>query len=177
MSDLPSAGKRDSAYYLPVRAPAEDATLDPDATLAALKPIFENPAIAKRNHNIKFDQIVLAANGVSLAGVAGDSMLAHYLLQPGARGHGLDDLTLDLLGHKNISITELIGKGKKQITMDTVRTAMVRDYAGEDADAAWQLAAKLEPELAAQGVPRTVRQAGSAARGRARGDGTYRHPR
>ena len=54
--------------------------------------------------------------------------------------HGLDDLTLDLLGHENISITELIGKGKKQMTMDKVRTASVRDYAGEDADAAWQLA-------------------------------------
>jgi DNA polymerase-1 len=139
------------AYYLPVRAPEEDKQLDPDATLIGLKPIFENPKLEKRNHNIKFDQIVLAANGVALVGVAGDSMLAHYLLEPGARTHGLDDLTLDLLGHKNISITELIGKGKKQTTMDTVRTAIVRDYAGEDADAAWQLGEILEPRLAERG--------------------------
>ena len=139
------------AYYLAVRGPEGDPTLDPDATLQALKPIFENAAVAKRNHNIKFDQIVLASNGVSLTGVAGDSMIAHYLLEPGARTHGLDDLTLDLLGHKNISITELIGKGKKQTTMDTVRTALVRDYAGEDADAAWQLTAILEPRLDAAG--------------------------
>ena len=48
------------------------------------KPIFENPKIEKLNHNIKFDQIVLAAKGVNLAGVSGDSMLAHYLLEPGA---------------------------------------------------------------------------------------------
>jgi DNA polymerase I len=135
------------AYYLPVRAPKEDPSLDPVATLAALKPVFENPKVAKRNHNIKFDQIVLAANGVQLAGVSGDSMLAHYLLEPGARGHGLDDLTLDELKHKNISITELIGKGKKQTTMDTVRTAIVRNYAGEDADAAFQLATIYEPRL------------------------------
>lgn len=139
------------AFYLAVRGPEEDATLDPDTTLQALKPIFENPAIAKVNHNIKFDQMVLASNGVALAGVAGDSMLAHYLLHPAARAHGLDDLTLELLGHKNISITELIGKGKKQTTMDMVRTAIVRDYAGEDADAAWQLAEMLEPELAGSG--------------------------
>ena len=69
-----------------MRAPDEDAKLDPDKTLAALKPVFENPKVEKRNHNIKFDQIVLAAAGVELAGVAGDSMLAHYLLEPGARG-------------------------------------------------------------------------------------------
>ena len=139
------------AYYVPVRAPKEDVALDPDKTLAALKPIFENPKIEKRNHNIKFDQIVLAAAGVHLAGVTGDSMIAHYLLEPGARVHGLDDLTLADLGHKNIAITELIGKGKKQITMDKVRVERVAKYAGEDADAALQLAARYEPQLDKKG--------------------------
>jgi DNA polymerase-1 len=139
------------AYYLPVRAPEPDAHLDPEATLAALKPVFENAAVEKRNHNIKFDQIVLAAAGVRLAGVAGDSMLAHYLLEPGARAHGLDDLTLAEFGHKNIAIAELIGKGKKQVTMDQVPVARVAKYAAEDADAALQLAALYEPQLARYG--------------------------
>jgi DNA polymerase-1 len=139
------------AFYLPVRAPEEDAKLDPDATLAALKPVFEDPKVGKRNHNIKFDEIVLRANGVDLRGVAGDSMIAHYLLSPGSRTHGLDDLTRDLLGHGNIKIAELIGKGKKQITMAHVRTEKVRDYACEDADAAFQLAAKLEPIVVSEG--------------------------
>lgn len=140
------------AYYLPVRAPKEDRALEPAATLTALRPIFENAAIAKVNHNIKFDQIALAAGGVSLAGVAGDSMLAHYLLVPGARTHGLDELTFDFLGHRNIAIAELIGKGKKSQSMDGVRTERVRDYACEDADAAWQLSEKLEPELSNYGL-------------------------
>jgi DNA polymerase-1 len=145
------AWKPKAAYYLPVRAPADDAALDPDTTLAALKPIFEDARVGKRNHNIKFDQIVLAAAGVRLAGVVGDSMLAHYLLEPGARAHGLDDLTLAELGHKNVAISELIGKGKKQITMDKVRVAQVAKYAAEDADAALQLAARFEPQLDAKG--------------------------
>ncbi|MBN9120757.1 MAG: DNA polymerase I [Planctomycetes bacterium] len=143
-----------AAYYLPVRAPEEDPKLDPDKTLAALKPIFEDPEVEKRNHNIKFDQIALAAAGVNLAGVAGDSMIAHYLLNPGARAHGLDDLTLSELGHKNIAISELIGRGKKQITMDKVRVPLVTRYAGEDADAALQLAARFEPQLAERGFRR-----------------------
>jgi len=139
------------AYYLPVRAPKEDGKLDPDATLAELKSVFEDAAVEKRNHNIKYDQIALAAAGVTLAGVAGDSMIAHYLLHPGSRTHGLDDVTRDLLNHANIKIADLIGKGKKQITMDKVRTDRVRDYACEDADAALQLAAILEPQVAAEG--------------------------
>ncbi len=139
------------AYYLPVRGPEGDAKLDPDETLAALKPIFEDAKVAKRNHNIKFDQIALAAAGVHLAGVTGDSMIAHYLLEPGARAHGLDDLTLAEFGHRNIPISELIGKGKKQITMDRVPVATASRYAGEDADAALQLADRYEPMLDARG--------------------------
>ncbi|HEY1189201.1 MAG TPA: DNA polymerase, partial [Gemmata sp.] len=144
--------EKGTAYYLPVRAPEGETVLDPDVALAALKPVFENPGIEKRNHNIKFDLIVLAANGVALAGVAGDSMLAHYLLEPGARAHGLDDLTLDELKHKNIAIAELIGKGKKQITMAAVPVDRVRDYACEDADTAFQLVALFEPRLAEKGL-------------------------
>ncbi|MDY3555936.1 DNA polymerase I [Gemmata sp. JC717] len=146
------AWQKGTAYYLPVRAPVGEPILNPDAVLAALKPVFENPAIEKRNHNIKFDLIALAASGVELVGVAGDSMVAHYLLDPGARAHGLDDLTLDELKHTNISIKELIGTGKKQITMAEVPVTRVREYACEDADAALQLAAAFEPRLEAAGL-------------------------
>ena len=138
--------------YLPVRGPAEDKVLPPDATLAALKPIFEDPAVAKVNQNVKYDQLALLSAGVHLAGVAGDSMVAHYLLHAGERSHGLDELTRKYLGHENISITELIGKGKNQKRMDQVPVAKVFPYAAEDADAAWRLTELLEPQLAAIGV-------------------------
>lgn len=144
--------KEAEAHYVAVRGPKDATVLDPDAVLAALKPVFENPAIGKVNQNIKYDRSVLAASGVNLAGVDGDTMIAHYLLHAGERSHGLDDLTRTYLGHENISITELIGKGKKQITMAGVPTAKVKDYAGEDADAAFRLAAILEPQLEPEGL-------------------------
>jgi DNA polymerase-1 len=140
--------KEAESFYLPVRAPAEDAKLDPDKTLAALKPVFESAQVEKVNQNIKYDLIVLENHGVRLANIAGDPMLAHYLLHAGARTHGLDDLTREYFNHENISIKELIGTGKKQITMDKVRTEQIRRYAGEDADTAFRLAALLEPQLA-----------------------------
>jgi DNA polymerase-1 len=143
--------KAGEGYYLAVRGKGEN-LLDPDKTLTALKPILEDPAVAKVNHNIKYDLLVLRANGVTLAGIAGDSMIAHYLLHSGDRTHGLDTLTQQYFGHTNISITELIGKGKKQITMAEVATDRAAQYAAEDADAAWRLAEVLEPELAAEGL-------------------------
>ncbi|MBY0513977.1 MAG: DNA polymerase I, partial [Gemmataceae bacterium] len=140
------------AYYVPVRGPAEDKVLDPAEVLAALKPVFEDPAVAKVNQNIKYDLLVLEAHGIRVANVAGDPMIAHYLLHAGARSHNLDEMTRVYFGHENISITELIGKGKKQVTMAQVRTAKARDYAGEDADTAFRLASILEPQLVEQGL-------------------------
>lgn len=143
--------KKGEGHYLAVRGKGPS-LLNPDKTLTALKPILEDPSVAKVNHNIKYDQLVFRANGVNLAGVAGDSMIAHYLLHAGERTHGLDTLTQNYFGHENISITELIGKGKKQITMAEVATDKAAQYAGEDADAAWRLAEVLEPELVTENL-------------------------
>jgi DNA polymerase-1 len=135
------------AYYLAVRGPSGEPTLDPDATLAHLKPILEDASIGKINQNIKYDWQVFLANGIRLNGIVGDSMLADYLLHAGTRNHNLDALALDHLQHRNISITELIGKGQNQRPMDRVPTAKVAEYAGEDADVAFRLCEKLEPML------------------------------
>jgi len=143
------------AYYLALRGPLGDETLDPKKTLAALKPIFEDPAKRKVNQNVKFDALVLRANGVELSGVAGDSMIADYLLHAGERGHNLEELSRRYLAHQVIPITDLIGKKTKktpQLTMDQVPTARVAEYAGEDADCAWRLVNLLEPQLEKAGL-------------------------
>lgn len=139
-------------WYVAVRGPGECPTLDPDMVVKDLKPILENPKVQKVNQNIKYDQIVLRAAGIELKGVAGDSMVAHYLLHSGERSHNLDELTRRYLGHENISITELIGKGKNQKTMAEVPTAKVCAYAAEDADAAWRLTNLLEADLDKSGL-------------------------
>jgi DNA polymerase I len=135
------------AYYLALRGPADSTVLKPADTLLSLKPILEDDKIAKVNQNIKYDLLVFRANGITLRGIAGDSMIAHYLLHAGERSHSLDDLTLKFFGHKKIPTVELLGKGKKQITMDAVPIDKVCEYACEDADAAWRLTEKLEAEL------------------------------
>ena len=142
------------AWYLALRGPKGEPLLDPEMSLARLRPILEDPAIGKVNQNLKYDWQVLLNSGIRMAGIVGDSMIADYLLHAGTRNHSLDALAMDHLQHRNISITELIGKGKNQIRMDQVPTAKVAEYAGEDADVAWRLCAKLEPELVPLGFKR-----------------------
>ena len=151
------AWKEGEAWYLPVRGPAEDKKLDPDKTLARLRPILEDPKVAKINQNIKYDQMVFRQSGMVLGGIAGDSMVADYLLHAGERSHNLDDLSARYLNHQTIPITELIGKGSQQLRMDQVSTARVAEYSGEDADAAWRLCGLLEPQLSQQGLEKLYR--------------------
>ncbi len=135
------------AYYLALQGPKDAPTLSATTTLAALKPILEDAAIGKVNQNIKYDLLVLRAHGITLRGVAGDSMVAHYLLHAAARTHNLDDLVWQYLNHDNIRIESLIGKGKKQTSMASVALEKIRDYAAEDADTAWRLTEMFENQL------------------------------
>jgi DNA polymerase-1 len=139
-----------AAHYLALRGPEGAPTLDPKATLEQLRPILEDPNVSKVNQNIKYDLLVLRGRGVRLAGVAGDSMVADYLLHAGERSHNLDELARRYLNHQTIPITDLIGKKSKkqpQLRMDQVDTARVAVYSGEDADVAWRLTSLLEAEL------------------------------
>ena len=142
------------AYYLPVRGPAGSNLLDPETTAARLRPILEDPQVQKVNQNIKYDLLVLRGQGIIVAGVAGDPMVAHYLLHAGERSHNLEYLAQEYLHHQVIPITDLIGKktrnGDKmarQLRMDDVPTGRMAEYSGEDADMAWRLSGLLEQQL------------------------------
>jgi DNA polymerase I len=151
------AWKEGEAWYLPVRGPNHDKKLDPDQTLARLRAVLEDPGVTKINQNIKYDQIVLRQNGVALQGIAGDPMVADYLLHAGERSHNLDDMAARYLNHQLIPISDLIGKGSQQLSMDQVSTAQVAEYSGEDADAAWRLCRLLEPQLSQQDLDKLYR--------------------
>lgn len=138
------------AYYLPIRAPAGEQVLDGSLVLERLRPILEDEKILKVGQNIKYDLLILRSAGVTLRGLAFDTMVADYLLDPGERSHNLDDLARRHLGHENITITSLIGSGKTQKRMDEVPVAAITQYAAEDADVPIRLKEILEPRLEAQ---------------------------
>lgn len=135
------------AWYVPVRAPAGEVQLDERAVIDLLRPVLENPQVKKIGQNLKYEMVVFRSLGVNLAGAGFDTMVADYLLEPGQRTHGLDELSARYLRHRAIPISSLIGTGKKQKTMDQVPVPQITQYAAEDADVPLRLHALLERRL------------------------------
>ncbi len=127
-----------TGWYLPVRG-EHGQNLDPEATAAALKPVLENPKTLKVGQNLKYDIIVLQRAGIELGGPLFDTMVAAALLYPQRRTNNMDDLARDLLRLTTTPITDLIGKGKDQLSMLQVPLKQIADYAAEDADVTWRL--------------------------------------
>ena len=134
------------AWYVPV-GHREGEQLPLEAALSALRPLFESPDIAKCAHNANYDMTVLANYGIKFANVDFDTMIAAHLLGRNYNQLGLKDLSLDVLGHEMTPITDLIGKGRKQITIDQVDIPAVADYAAADADITIRLREAFEPQL------------------------------
>ena len=109
--------------------------------------IFADPNIIKIGQNIKYDILILKNYNLEVKGPLYDTMLAHYLIQPDMK-HNLDMLCLQYLNYEKVPTENLIGKkGKNQLTMRSVTTEKLRDYACEDADLTLQLKNALDPEL------------------------------
>jgi len=130
------------AYYIPLPPRFEEA----QAVLNEFRPLFESKNIRKVAQNIKYDLTILANYGISVKGEMYDTMLAHYILEPDQR-HGMDYLSETYLHYEPIPIEELIGKGKKQISMRDVPLELIREYAAEDADVTLQLKHVLDKEI------------------------------
>ena len=139
------------AYYIPVGHIRSFDGQEPDKqlplqyVLEKLRPILEDSMIAKYMHNAKYDMMVLAQYGITMQGLAFDTMVGAYLTEPGRRGLGLKDQAFQRLGIVMTPISELIGRGSKMISMAQVSVRKVADYAGADADMTLRL---VEPILA-----------------------------
>jgi DNA polymerase-1 len=111
--------------------------------LDALRPAMTNPDIPKIAHNAKYDLQILRRYGIEVGPIAGDTMLAEWLTDPGSNNLNLKDLAWVRRNIPMQKITDLIGTGSKQITMARVPIDKAAPYAA--ADAAVPLA--LDPEL------------------------------
>ncbi|MBS1182456.1 MAG: polA [Proteobacteria bacterium] len=116
-----------------------------------LKPLFEDPSVLKIGQNAKYDFIILKRLGITVA-PCDDTMLISYALDAGRMGHGMDELSDVLLGHKPIPFKDVCGSGKSMITFDRVPLDRATHYAAEDADVTLRLWHVLKPRLPAEGM-------------------------
>ncbi|WP_287604767.1 DNA polymerase I [Thiothrix sp.] len=124
------------AAYLPLAhdylgAPPQ---LNRESVLAQLKPLLEDSAIRKIGQNLKYDRSVLLNHGITLRGIAHDTMLQSYVLDSTASRHDFDTLCAKHLNHTTISFADIAGKGKNQLTFNQVGLEQATPYAAEDAD-------------------------------------------
>jgi len=144
----PFDNKSIEAWYVPVTP----------ETVKEWKGLLENKNVNKVGQNLKYDVEVLAQSDISLKPIVFDSMIASYLLHPGARQHGLDTLAVQELGHHPIPISELIGKGKEQRKMSEVPLPDLACYACEDAELALRLYEVLAPRIKDEGLARVLEE-------------------
>ncbi|MFA5422770.1 MAG: DNA polymerase I [Phycisphaerae bacterium] len=137
-------------YYLPVRAPLGTKHLELQSVKNKLGPILADEKIKKVGQNIKYDLLVLRNAGLPLAGADFDTMVASYCLDPLRRSHGMDSMAADFFDYKCMSIQQLIGKGKNQLTFDLVDTDAACRYSAEDADITYRLYEYLREKLDTQ---------------------------
>jgi len=144
--------KEGKAYYISLIPCGSREGVEIDYALKELKPILENENIKKIGQNIKYDNLVLSNYGIELSGISYDTMIASYLLNPSRMGHGLDDIALEYLDHKMASIDELLGTGRKKVTMDMVDIEKVSMYSCEDSDVTMRLKNIFEKEILKKGL-------------------------
>jgi DNA polymerase-1 len=138
-----------------------------ESQISNLKSLFSTPA-EKSGHNLKYDLSVLHHHGIEVAGPFFDTMLADTLVAP-ERRHSMDYLSEILLGYSPIKLADIATpqaaapasddlfafaanpKASKELDIASIPPAVLAEYAAEDADVTFQLAAKIRPLLAEAG--------------------------
>jgi len=139
------------AYYIPVGHdyPGVPPQLPASWVLERLKPMLEDAAKGKYGQNIKYDYLVLRRHGVKVSGIAFDTMLASYLLDPTKRSHSLEAIAQEYLEHQMITYKEVTEKGQG---FQKVGLQQAMEYSAEDADVTFLLAEMLMKKLDEKGL-------------------------
>lgn len=135
--------KAHEGFYVPIPSSFDEA----QSILDHFTNLFSHPKKVKIGQNLKFDINFLKRYKIFVSPPLFDTMLAHYILHPESR-HNLNFLAETMLEYQPVEIETLIGKkGKTQLSMRSADEELIKEYACEDADIAFQLKQLLEEEL------------------------------
>ncbi len=135
------------AFYVPFNTKEPILEGGTPALLDALRPLMTDESLYRVAQNEKYDALVMGAHGVMVPPPHFDTMVASFTIHGSARRHNLDDMSLVELGLTKIPTTQLIGKGKNQITMAELPIDEVAEYACEDAEATFRLYQRFSADL------------------------------
>ena len=147
------------ARYLPIgHTGLDEPTIDSNEALQSLKGLFEDAAVRKIGHDLKFDVMMLRHRGIDVAGLEFDTMLAGYLLDATRSSHTLEETALEHLSYKALTQEDVCGHGPRALALPQLPVGAILNYACERADLAWQLAARLAPKLREEALDALFRE-------------------
>ncbi len=138
------------AWYVAVKGMGE--CLPVELVRRRLGPLLQDPGVKKIGQNLKYDINVLRKDHLPLDGIFLDTMVASYVLDAARRSHSLDSLARDYLGLATTAISDLIGKGARQISFAQVPLDRACRYSAEDADVTFRLARLLHGRILREGL-------------------------
>ncbi|MEM1416787.1 MAG: DNA polymerase I [Myxococcota bacterium] len=123
-----------------------------DAPLTALKVWAEDPERPKVTHDARDLHTLLGKHGVTLRGIAGDTRLGSFLVDPTRDlPHALEQLTKRHLQRTLVPVKELVGGGKKRKALASVARETLATWACHHAGAIASLWPEIDHALAREG--------------------------
>ncbi|HEX9632097.1 MAG TPA: DNA polymerase I [Gemmatimonadales bacterium] len=153
------------AWYLPLthRQPAELGAVAPrnlpplaDAAMRPVRDLLGDPDVPKVGHEIKADWLSLRRAGAELAGVARDTLLGAFVLEPGRRSYALEPLVLERLGEHLPGREQVLGTGRSARAAADVPPAEAAAFCAARGRAILALQAALDAELEGLGLERLL---------------------
>ena len=126
--------------------------------LDALRGPLTDPDIPKFAHNAVYDLVVMQRYGIDVTPVAFDTMLAQWLFDTSSKFLGLKNFARFVLEPpvEMTEISELLGTGRKQISMAEVEIEDAAPYAAADGAVTWRAVDYLRPRMQADAALQEV---------------------
>ncbi len=154
MVGMSLATKAGEGFYIPVahRYLGAPKQLGLDVVREIVGPLLADASVKKVAHHLKYDEIILRRNGMSIGGQVFDTMIASYLLDPETT-NGLKDVARRELGVTMTTYDQVTNKQRgSQLVFDEVSLDRATDYAAADADLSLALYERYAPRVDEEGL-------------------------
>lgn len=131
-----------SAYYLGFNDDfSEEVFLD------EFKSIFEDSGIKKYGHDLKNFIVYLKNRDIELNGIAFDTMIGAYIINPSRDTYTISELANDYLGVSVKSIEEMTGKGRSFVPFSEMEEEELKNVVGLYPEVIFKTMKKIEEKL------------------------------
>lgn len=126
--------------------------IDDIESLMMLKPILENPDIKKTAHDIKQLWLLLKNHTIDLQGMAFDTLIGSYLLEPQRKQYEVAQLALEWLGASIPTVESVWGKGAGIKSNSACDSYQLHQFLCAQNKAIFRLEALIAHELSVKGM-------------------------